>query len=88
MIRIIAENIFLLLLPTIIYVAYVYLTREEKPEALQLLDDAPLIWLFVVGVALVIITLLSFGSVNGGRPGQVYTPPSFKDGKIEPGHID
>lgn len=88
MIRIVAENIFLLLLPTIVYVAYVYLTRDDKPDALRLLDDAPLIWLFVAGVALVIITLLSFGSVNGGRPGQVYTPPSFKNGKIEPGHID
>ncbi len=88
MIRIIGENIFLLLLPTIVYVAFVYLTREEKPEALRMLDDAPLIWLFAAGVALVIITLLSFGSVNGGKPGQVYTPPSFQNGKIEPGHIE
>lgn len=88
MIRIVAENILLFLLPTIIYVAYIYMTREEKPEATRVLDDAPLIWLFVAGAALVIITLVTFGSVSGGKPGQVYTPPVFKDGRIEPGHIE
>ncbi len=88
MIRIVAENIFLLLLPTIVYVAYVYMTCEEKPAAARVLDDAPLLWLFVGGVALVLITMLSFGSVTGGKPGQVYTPPVLKDGRIEPGHIE
>ena len=66
MIRIVAENILLFLLPTIVYVAYVYMTREEKPGAMRVLDDAPLIWLFVAGAALVVITLVSFGSVTGG----------------------
>jgi hypothetical protein len=88
MIRIVAENILLLLLPTIVYVAHVYMTREEKPGAMRVLDDAPLIWLFVAGAAIVVITLATFGSVTGGKPGQVYTPPSFKDGRIEPGHIE
>jgi len=87
MIRIVAENILLFLLPTIIYVAYVYMTREEKPDAKRVLDDAPLIWLFVAGAALVLIVLASFGTVSGGKPGQVYTPPSFKDGRIQPGQI-
>jgi hypothetical protein len=88
MIRIVAENILLFILPTVVYVAYVYMTREEKPAAMRVLDDAPLIWLFVAGAALVVIVLVSFGSVTGGKPGQVYTPPSFKDGRIEPGHIE
>ena len=88
MIRIVAENILLFLLPTIIYVAYVYMTREEKPGAARVLDDAPLIWLFVAGAVVVVVTLVTFGSVTGGKPGQVYTPPVFKDGRIEPGHID
>jgi hypothetical protein len=88
MIRIVAENILLFILPTIVYVAYIYLTREERPGAMRILDDAPLIWLFVAGAALVVAVLASFGSVTGGKPGQVYTPPSFKDGRIEPGHIE
>ena len=88
MIRIVAENVLLFLLPTIIYVAYVYMTREEKPGAIRALDDAPLIWLFVAGALLVLVTLVTFGSFSGGRPGQTYTPPSFKDGHIEPGHLE
>jgi len=88
MIRIVAENVFLFLLPTIVYVAYVYMTREEKPDAMRVLDDAPLIWLFVAGAALVIVVLGTFATVTGGKPGQVYTPPAFRDGHIEPGHID
>ena len=46
MIRIVIENILLFLLPTIVYVAYVYMTRDEKPGATRVLDDAPLVWLF------------------------------------------
>lgn len=88
MIRIVAENIVLFLLPTIVYIAFIYLTREEKPGASSVLDDAPLIWLFVAGAILVIVTLATFGSVTGGKPGQVYTPPALKDGRIEPGHLD
>ena len=88
MIRIVAENIALFLLPTIVYIAFIYLTREDKPGATSILDDAPLIWLFVAGAVLVVVTLATFGSVTGGKPGQVYTPPSLKDGRIEPGHLD
>jgi hypothetical protein len=88
MIRIVAENILIFLLPTIVYVAYVYMTREVKPGATRVLDEAPLIWLFITGAILVLVTLVTFGSMSGGKPGQVYTPPAFKDGHIEPGHIE
>ncbi len=88
MIRIVIENILLFLLPTIIYVAYVYMTRDEKPGAARVFDDAPLVWLFLAGAVLMVVTLVTFGSMTGGKPGQTYTPPSFKDGQIEPGHVD
>jgi hypothetical protein len=88
MIRIVAENIFLFLLPTIIYVAYVYMTRDQKQGPARILDDAPIIRLFIAGVVIVVVTLATFGSVTGGKPGQTYVPPSFKDGHIEPGHIE
>ncbi len=88
MIRIVIENILLFLLPTIIYVAYVYMTRDEKAGATGVLDDAPLIWLFVAGALLMLVTLVTFGSMSGGKPGEHYTPPAFKDGHIEPGHVD
>ena len=67
------------LLPTIVYVAFVYMTREEKPGAARVLDDAPLIWLFIAGVVLVVAMLATFGTIPGGKPGQVYIPPAFQE---------
>lgn len=88
MIRLIIENTLLFLLPTVIYVAYVLLKRRiEGNGNVNVLDDAPLIWLVAAGAALVIITLITFGSVSGGKPGQIYQPPVYRDGKIIPGHL-
>lgn len=93
MIRIVIENILLFLLPTIIYVAYITLTRRTRSpagapqDATKVLDEAPLIWLFIAGALLVIITLVAFGSTTGGKPGQSYQPPVLKDGRIEPGRV-
>ena len=88
MIRIIIENTLLFLLPTVIYVAYVLLRRRIEGTAdINVLDDAPLIWLVAAGAALVIITLVVFGSVSGGKPGQIYEPPVYRDGKIVPGKL-
>ncbi len=87
MIRVLIENILLFLAPTLIYVVYVYLAYEPGGRNVKLLDGAPLIWLFVAGALLVVVTLVAFGSTSGGRPGQVYEPPVLKDGRIEPGRI-
>jgi hypothetical protein len=62
MIRIVVENILLFLLPTFVYVAYVYMTREEGPGATSVLDDAPLLWLFAARAVCVIVTHVTFGS--------------------------
>lgn len=88
MIRIVIENMLLFLLPTLIYVGYVFLKRRtEGAGPNNVLDDAPLLWLFAAGAALVIFTLIIFGSTSGGRPGQTYQPPVYRDGKIEPGQL-
>jgi uncharacterized RDD family membrane protein YckC len=84
MIRIVVENILLFLLPTLVYVAYVLVTRGRAGNPL---DDAPILWLIVAGVVLVFATLIAFGTMNEGTPGQAYEPPVLRDGKIEPGRI-
>lgn len=96
MIRVVIENILLFLLPTLLYVAWVLLTRQPQPSGPdgessgppKILDDAPLLWLFAAGALLVVVTLIAFESSSGGKPGQHYVPPSYKDGKIDPGHIE
>jgi hypothetical protein len=86
MIRIIMENTLLFLLPTIVYCAFVYLKSWfVGGTGAGVLDDAPLVWLVAIGAALVIGTLITYGLGPGGKPGQTYQPPVFRDGKIEPG---
>lgn len=98
MIRIFFENLLLFLLPSFIYIAWVIFVHLRKADGDEnagkglrfaaLLDDAPLLWLFASGALLVIVTLAIFGTSSGGQPGQHYQPSIFKDGKIQPGHIE
>ncbi len=88
MIRIVIENLLLLLLPTLIYISYVYLTSDSQSGRRNVLDDAPLVWLFLAGVALAMAVLVIFGSTEGGDPKRAYHPPEFRDGKIVPGKIE
>lgn len=87
MIRIVIENILLFLLPTGLYVAYMLLTRRSTPAG-TIINDAPLLWLFVAGAVIVVGTLVYYGTATpGGRPDQTYVPPRMKDGRIEPGQL-
>lgn len=87
MVRILLENALLFLLPTIIYVTYRLITRGRNSSQTGVLDDAPLLWLFIAGAALALSTLVFFSSkTTGGKPGQVYVPPALEDGRIVPGH--
>lgn len=98
MIRIVFENLLLFLLPSLIYVAWMIFVHYKTAAAndnggkrvkfAALLDDAPLLWLFASGALLVIVTLAIFGTSSGGQPGQHYQPSIFKDGKIQPSHIE
>ena len=88
MTRVVLENVLLFLLPTLLYVGYVYFTREPGRGGTRVMDEAPLVWLFIAGAVLVIVTLVAFGSTSGGKPGQHYEPAVMKDGRIVPGHIE
>ena len=68
MIRVVIENILLFLLPTAMYVGYVLLTRSSA-SAGAVVNDAPLIWLFITGALLVGATLVYYGTITpGGSP--------------------
>jgi len=88
MVRIVLENILLFLLPTAVYVGYVLLTRRNVGSTGEVINDAPLVWLFVAGALMVAATLVYYATITpGGRPGQAYVPPRMKDGHIEPGQL-
>lgn len=86
MIRIVIENLFVFLLPTILYVGWVAFRRNDWPGLFAVLRAAPLVYLFVAGAIMMLIALLAFSSRTGHRPGESYVPPSFDGGKFQPGH--
>lgn len=95
MIRILAENVLLFLLPTLIYVAWIMLARGRAGgqasggvSVLKALDNAPMLWLFGAGAILILATLFFFGTTEGGKPGQHYEPATIEDGKVKPSHFD
>lgn len=89
MMRVVIENVLLFLLPTAVYLGYMLLTRREANSTGEVINDAPLVWLFITGALLVFGTLIYFAAINpGGTTSQTYTPPHMtKDGRIEPGQL-
>ena len=73
--RIIIENIILFLLPALFYVGYEMLVRRTGQSPRQVMDEAPLVMLFVAGIALIGATLFIFGvrgeqAITLGEPGR------------------
>lgn len=85
MLRIVLINLFVLLLPSIIYFAYVVFVKRQGREAVS---ETPVLTLFVAGVLLMIASIAYFIEFSGGKPGEKYYPPQIKDGVIIPGHTE
>lgn len=86
MLRFVIENTLLFLLPTVLYCAYIWVTKKSEPGR-PILDGSALLWLMSIGAVLVLATIFIFGSFEGGQPDQSYRPPHLKDGRIEPGGV-
>lgn len=87
MARVLLINIFMFLLPFIVYGAYLYLSRKDDEDT-NYWRDAPIGWLFGIGMVLVFAVIVSLIQFTGSGPEGQYVPPQFKDGKIVPGHVE
>ncbi|HVZ03505.1 DUF6111 family protein [Hyphomicrobium sp.] len=84
MIRIVVENVFFFLLPTLLYIAWVAFRSDEWAGLPAVMRQAPLLRLFIAGAALMLTTLITFSSRTYNAPQDVYVPQSMHDGKLEP----
>ena len=90
MIRIALECILVFLLPSAAYFGYIALTAPAQGRTAprswpDLMDAAPLGWLFVLGMVLLLATLATFASRDDGAAGKPYVPAILRDGRIQPG---
>ena len=92
MIRIALQCAFVFLLPAVLYFGYVLLARNkagatvgEIKHAAQLIEEAPLVWLFALGTLFLFGTLLAFATLQEQSIDKPYEPAIYKDGKIQQG---
>jgi hypothetical protein len=84
MIRIVVENIFFFLLPTLFYIAWVAFRDNEWSGLGKIFRDAPLFKLFIAGAALMLTTLIAYSSRSHNSPQDDYVPQSMQDPKLDP----
>jgi hypothetical protein len=93
MIRIGLECALVFLLPSLVYLGYKFLVGEmadtvtgrvKSPS--DVLEEAPLAWLFVLGSAFLVGTLLAFATLQDQNIDKPYEPAVYKDGRIQQGH--
>jgi hypothetical protein len=92
MIRIALECALLFLLPAALYFGYHFVARDmlKGPSATpktpsEIIDEAPLVWLFALGSILLFGSLIAFATLQEPGIDKPYEPAIYKDGKITQG---
>jgi hypothetical protein len=88
MLRILLTIVVPLILPTVIYLAWMQAWQAVPRNGLDRWTALPWLWLTGSGVVLLVVMLLvvtvGFGTSQSG----VYVPPRWENGRIVPGHIE
>jgi hypothetical protein len=84
MLRVLLQYLLPLLLPFLLYAAYVGLAHGRMPSWLDL-DAREWAMLGGAGLGLLMISLVTWGLLSGSPPEETYIPPHLEDGEIVPG---
>ncbi|MFZ5914280.1 MAG: DUF6111 family protein [Pseudomonadota bacterium] len=87
MLRLILLNLFLFLLPTALFAAYVYIKGRGKGGETGP-DSLPLRILLPAGLGLIMIGMLITAYAGGEDPSGTYVPARMENGKLVPGKVD
>lgn len=88
MLRVILTIVLPLLLPTVLYLAWIATLGSSRERGAISWTTVPWIWLAAVGAVLLAIVLFVV-TVHFGTPQEgVYVPPRWHDNRIIPGHIE
>jgi len=86
MIRTLVPSVLLFCLPFGLY--FLWLGFQKKRDAEEAIDKRKhFSWIAIVGFVLAIGGFVFFTDFRGATPDEVYIPPSYKDGKLVPGHF-
>ena len=84
MIRPVATEVILFLLPFVLYGVFLWATKAGvmQPDSWPLSRIA---WLLMAALALVVGSFIYFARFSGAPPGSTYVPAHIEDGKFVPG---
>lgn len=85
MLRVFLQFILPLIFPTALWLVWVWFEKRRSQDPSKQNRETPWIWLISIGFALSVISLVTWGIVEGNSPDKTYTAPQLKDGKIVPG---
>jgi Family of unknown function (DUF6111) len=84
MLRVLLQYLLPLLLPFLLYAAYVGLAHGRMPSWLDL-DAREWALLGGAGFVLLTISLFTWSLLSGSPPEEIYIPPHVENGEIVPG---
>ena len=90
MLRTTLIHILILLAPTILYIAFLILTRRvqlSRSQAAETLRKMPWVRLLGSGLILAAASLVVWALTVGGDPEGTYVPARIVDGEIVPGEV-
>ena len=85
MLRVLLQYLLPVLLPFLLYAAYVGLAHGRMPSRLDL-NSRQWATLGGTGLVLLLISLVSWSLLSGSPPEETYIPPHVEDGEIVPGN--
>ena len=82
--RLFLQYVLPLLLPFLLYAAYLALAQGRLPNWLDL-NEREWVMLGGTGLTLLMISLITWSLLSGSPPDETYIPPHLEDGRIVPG---
>lgn len=80
-------DLFLLALPFLVYGGWIRYLRRRDREAGRTWNDAPVTWLLISGLVLMLGALFITRLLTGNLRDGVYVPPHYENGQIVPAEI-
>ena len=92
MARILLEYVLPIVLPSLVYLAWLAherrrIAREGMGKPLRW-QDGPWPWLVGSGLALAVLVAIASALLGGSDIEGTYVPPRVEDGRIVPGHVE
>jgi heme A synthase len=91
MTRIVAEFVVPFLLPTALYMAWMWYRARYVAQhggEVPKIEQGPWAILLFLGAVLTMAILAVSALTRGGDASSVYTPPHLENGQVVPGHMD